>query len=289
MSLYLGTPMWALKTWVGTFYPAVARQKDFLSLYSRRLNTVEGNTTFYAAPSAETVARWRAETPEGFRFCLKFPKTISHEKRLRDAEAETDEFLARLEQLGERCGPAFLQLPPTFSARALPALAAYLDALPPPGSGLRFAVEVRHLDFFGTPAEAALDDALRAHGVARVLYDVRPLRAAEPADEATRTAQERKPDVPVRFTRTADFAFVRYISYPAVEANGPWLDEWAEPVSGWLGAGEDVYFFCHNKNDYFSPWLARDFHARVGRRVPLPALPAWDEDEADEPKQGSLF
>jgi uncharacterized protein YecE (DUF72 family) len=289
MSLYLGAPMWALKAWVGTFYPAGTRQPDFLSLYSRRLNTVEGNTTFYATPSAETVARWRAETPAGFKFCLKFPRSISHEKRLHNAEAETAEFVARLEQLGDRCGPAFLQLPPTFGARGLPALTAYLDALAGPDSGRQWAVEVRHPAFFGGPAEAALDEALRQRGVARVLYDVRPLRAAEPDDEATRTAQARKPDVPVRFTRTAGFAFVRYISFPAVEENGPWLEEWVDHVSTWLSAGEDVFFFCHNKNDYYSPWLAREVHARVARCVPLPQLPGWAGDEPAAPRQASLF
>lgn len=288
--LYLGCPQWALKAWTGTFYPAGARSRDFLGLYSRRLNTVEGNTTFYATPSADTVARWRDETPVGFKFCLKFPRAISHDRRLRDAQAETAEFIARLEQLGDRCGPAFLQLPPTFSARGLPTLAAYLDALPAPASGLRFAVEVRHPDFFGGPAEAALDEALAQRQVARVLYDVRGLRAAEPADQATRVAQAKKPDVPVRFTRTTDFAFVRYISFPVVEENGPWLDEWAAHVSAWLAAGEAVFFFCHNKNDYYSPWLARDFHARVAARVPLPALPAWEDDAAGlAPRQPSLF
>src|SRR5688572_23088032 len=278
MALYLGCPQWSLKAWVGTFYPAGAKTRDFLGLYSRRLNTVEGNTTFYATPSADTVARWRDETPPGFKFCLKFPRTISHDKRLRDAQAETTEFVARLDQLGDRCGPAFLQLPPSFGARGLPALTAFLDELPGPKSGLRFAVEVRHLDYFGGPAEAQLDAVLDERGMARVLYDVRGLRAAEPADEATRVAQEKKPDVPVRFTRTTSFSFVRYISFPAVEENGPWLDEWAVQVSGWLEAGEDVFFFCHNKNDYYSPWLARDFHARIAERVQVPALPGWAED-----------
>ncbi len=288
MGLYLGAPGWALKTWVGAFFPAGARPRDFLGLYSRRLNAVEGNTTFYATPSAATVERWIAETPPGFKFCLKFPKLISHEKRLRDAAAETAEFVARLEQLGDRCGPAFLQLPPTFGARGLPALTAYLDALPGPASGLRFAVEVRHPDFFGGPAEASLDEALAERGLARVLYDVRGLRAAEPQDEATRTAQARKPDVPVRFTRTTGFAFVRYISYPVVEENGLWLDEWADHVSAWLAAGDEVFFFLHNRDDYYSPFLARDFHARVAQRVSLPPLPGWDES-SPAPRQGSLF
>jgi uncharacterized protein YecE (DUF72 family) len=276
--------MWALKTWVGTFFPAGAKAHDFLYLYSRRLNTVEGNTTFYATPSAETIARWRDETPPGFNFCLKFPRTISHERRLRGAEAETAEFLARLNQLGDRAGPAFLQLPPSFGAAGLPALLAYLEGLPQ--AGQRFAVEVRHRDYFREPAGPALDEALRRLGIARVLYDVRGLRSADPADPSTRVAQARKPDVPVRFERTAPFAFVRFISHPEVQRNAGLLEAWAGVVGGWLADGEDVFFFLHNKNDFYSPQLARDFHARLSARHPLPPLPPWDEDAEG---QRSLF
>jgi uncharacterized protein YecE (DUF72 family) len=283
--LYLGCPMWANKSWVGSLFPPGSRPRDFLSLYSRRLNTVEGNTTFYATPTAETIARWREETPSGFKFCLKFPQTISHRRRLQGAEAETAEFLERLEQLGDRCGPSFLQLPPTFGGRDLPRLAAYLEALPRRAAG--YAVEVRHPGFFDAPAEADLEALLRGRGVARVLYDQRGLRSAEPADEGTRTAQARKPNVPVRFTRTAAFAFIRYISHPDLPSNAPLLDEWAEKVAGWLSAGDDVYFFCHHKNDHYAPMLARDFHARVAARHTLEPLPPWDEPPLV--KQGSLF
>jgi uncharacterized protein YecE (DUF72 family) len=287
--LYLGAPIWANKAWVGTFFPEGARQRDFLSLYSRRLNTVEGNTTFYGIPSAETVARWRDETPPGFKFCLKFPKAITHERRLRGAEAETAEFAERLTVLDDRAGPCLLQLPPSFSAHNLPALLSYLDGLPALPGGWRVAVEVRHPDFFGGPAEAALDDALRQRRAARVLYDQRGLRSAEPTDAATRLAQARKPNVPVRFTRTAPFAFVRYISHPHLPANAPLLDEWATHAAEWLTAGDDVFFFCHHKMDYYAPALARDFHGRVARLTPLPPLPNWDEQPPSEPLQASLF
>ncbi len=60
---YLGCPLWAYKDWVGDLFPPGARASDFLRLYSRRLTTVEGNTTFYATPRPEMVARWAAETP----------------------------------------------------------------------------------------------------------------------------------------------------------------------------------------------------------------------------------
>ncbi len=54
---YIGCPMWGYKDWVGNLFPPHTPQSDFLRLYSRQLNTVEGNTTFYALPSAETLAQ----------------------------------------------------------------------------------------------------------------------------------------------------------------------------------------------------------------------------------------
>jgi uncharacterized protein YecE (DUF72 family) len=285
--LYLGCPIWANKAWVGTFFPEGSKQRDFLSLYSRRLNAVEGNTTFYGVPTADTVARWRDETPPGFKFCLKFPRAITHEHRLRGAEADTEAFAARVNLLGERAGASLLQLPPSFSGDDLPTLLGYLDHLPALPGGC--AVEVRHRDFFGGKAEAALDDALRERDVARVLYDQRGLRSAEPSDEGTRRAQAAKPNVPVRFTRTASFAFVRYISHPDLPANSPLLDEWAEHVAAWINAGGDVFFFCHHKNDFYAPVVAREFHERVGRHAALLPLPAWGDEPPAAPEQPALF
>lgn len=51
VSVYLGAPVWGLKDWVGNFLPPKTKPCDFLSLYSQRLNTVEGNTTFYSLPT----------------------------------------------------------------------------------------------------------------------------------------------------------------------------------------------------------------------------------------------
>ncbi|MEO7912925.1 MAG: DUF72 domain-containing protein, partial [Roseiflexaceae bacterium] len=78
-NFYIGCAVWGYKDWVGGLFPPGSKQTDFLSLYSRRLTTVEGNTTFYATPSVETVKRWAAETPETFRFCFKLPREVSHE------------------------------------------------------------------------------------------------------------------------------------------------------------------------------------------------------------------
>lgn len=279
--------MWGLKTWVGNFFPSKTKPKDFLALYSRRLNTVEGNTTFYALPDAATVARWRDETPPGFKFCLKFPQVISHRKRLRQCEAETAEFLNRLEILGDRCGPAFLQLPPTFGGQHLPSLAAYLTQLP---KQFQFVVEPRHADFFGGEAEQRLDDLLRQQGCARGIFDTTALFNLPPRySEAVSVAQGKKPKFPKRETRTAPFAFVRFVGQPEVEANTPWLEAWATRVAEWLAAGEDVFFFLHNPDDTHSPEMARLLHQLVNQRLALPPLPSWEVVEASQPKQASLF
>lgn len=283
--LYLGCPMWGLKTWVGDFFPAKTPAKAFLALYSQRLNTVEGNTTFYALPTADTVTRWREEAAPGFRFCLKAPQTITHYKRLKDCAAETAALLNRLEILGEKAGPTLLQLPPTFNVTHLPALARYLAALP---RQWRWVVEPRHADFFDAgDHEARFDDLLRQYGAAQGIFDTTALFAL-PADHspAVTEAQSRKPRFPLRRARTAPFAFVRFVGQPAVADNAGPLQAWAQAAAGWLADGEDVFFFLHNPDDTHAPAMARLFHAQVSALAPVPPLPVWG---APPPPQPALW
>jgi uncharacterized protein YecE (DUF72 family) len=286
MSLYLGAPVWALKDWVGNFFPPKSKAKDFLSLYASRLNAVEGNTTFYSLPNLDVLDKWVNDTPPGFRFCLKFPKLISHQLKLRNAEADTEAFINCLTVLDERAGPSFLQMPPTFAIGNLPVLTAYLDSLP---REYEYAVEVRHPSFYTEPGEAALNEALHQRNVARCVFDTRNIeKMTDLKEEAVVKAREQKPRMPVRFTRTASFAFIRYLGYPNVSQNAQLLDEWAGYVSEWLTAGDDVFFFCHLPNDQQVPQLCRDFYARVSARHSLPPMPLW-EDDAGSSHQLSLL
>jgi len=256
--------MWGLKGWVGRFFPPKTKPGDFLFAYSRRLNAVEGNTTFYALPSADTVMRWRDATPTGFKFCLKLPQTISHYKLLRNCESETEAFVTRLRLLGDRCGPALLQLSPSFGARQLDRLSKWLKAWP---ADLPLAVEPRHADFFDT-SEAELDALLRQHNVARCTFDTAPLFSAETAQPEVAEAQARKPRWPARYTRTAQFAFVRYVGHPDLEANQAWLVPWAARISEWLARGDDVFFFTHHPEDTFAPDLASCLRALIDVHAP---------------------
>ncbi len=281
--------MWGLKTWVGAFFPAKTKQKDFLASYSRRLNTVEGNTTFYALPDLATVERWRDETPAGFKFCLKVPQEISHRRRLNQIDAELGAFAERLGVLQDRCGPSFLQLPPTFSGKQLPTLLQFLEKWP---QRFPLAVEPRHADYaVGGTAEAPFKDALRQHNMAVCEFDTRGLRSPSAAsDPITQEALERKPNFAPTFVRTASFAFVRYCGHPQVDQNDVWLDEWAGHAATWLKRGDDVFFFTHHPDDTYAPEVARRLHALIAKRTTIEALPDWVSDgQVQAPTQGSLF
>ena len=197
---------------------------------------------------------------------------ISHEKGLVGCEAETAQWIDRLQTLQDRAGLSFLQLPPSFAPDQLPLLARYLKALP---REIAFAVEARHPAWFVPGPEVDLNSLLADLGIARVLYDVRPLSAADRSDPDIRRALEKKPNVPVRMVRTAPHTLVRYISHPSVSANDPWLTEWESPITNWLSEGNDVYFCMHSIHEPDMPALCRVFHDRLAAHISLPPLPDW--------------
>jgi len=290
--LYVGCPIWSFKGWVGNFYSKGAKPAEFLFQYARRLTNVEGNTTFYAVPSKQTIESWVEQMPETFRFCPKVPKAISHEGRLADNIDKAMGFVDVMRQLGTRLGPMFLQLPPRFSPSLLADLKAFLSAWT---SDVRLAVEVRHLDWFDSPNDEALDGLLSEHNMARVTIDTRPIRSlqgdkvlAGSSYESLLEARERKPDVPVVPKRTSDFVFVRYIGHPDMEINRPFIEEWGSYFSEQVKSGADVYMFCHSPDNMIAPYLCRELHARVAKDVSIPPLP-WDEIMPDIPEQPSLF
>lgn len=113
--IYIGLPQWSHPKWVRLGITS-------LEEYARHFNCVEGNTTLYALPKPEIVTRWYEQTHDDFRFCFKFPATISHQAALRHCDDLSSEFFDRLAPLASRIGQYWLQLPATFSARDLPAL-----------------------------------------------------------------------------------------------------------------------------------------------------------------------
>ena len=292
MNFYIGCPIWSFKGWVGNFYPQGAKPGEFLREYTRRLTTVEGNTTFYAIPSKQTIQGWDAEMPDGFHFCPKIPRTISHAGNLTQHIEDALSFVDIMSQLGSRLGPMFMQLPPRYSPGLLGDLEGFLKEWP---NHVRLAVEVRHLDWFDPPHHDALNQLLIERNIARVVIDTRPIRNLKgdkslrgSAYESLLEARERKPDVPVIPERTADFIFVRYIGHPQLTYNTAFLDEWTHYLASQLREGTDAYMFCHSPDNMIAPYLCRELHQQIALKAKIPALP-WDETDTTTFQQGRLF
>jgi uncharacterized protein YecE (DUF72 family) len=283
---FIGCPMWSYKEWVGNFFPAHTQASDFLRLYSRRLNTVEGNTVFYALPLTETIARWRRETPSTFRICPKVSRRISHEGPLSDKRDETLFFVERMRGLDTRLGPIFLQLPPSFGPAQLPQLAAFLDFWP---ADVRLAVEVRHPDFYKDQHTSLLNTLLGQHKTARVMMDTRPMRTGPAEEQQMLQARERKPDLPLQIATTTDFIFLRYIGHPRMEINDPLLENWSQQISQWLTQGITVYAFCHCPFEKHSPEICAELSRRVHTLTPLHSLLWQPETPGNEIQQLHLF
>jgi uncharacterized protein YecE (DUF72 family) len=197
-------------------------------------------------------------------------------------------FIARMRGLGERLGPMFLQLPPTFGPAQLQQLVTWLTFWP---ADLRLAVEVRHPAFFEKEHAATLNALLNQQNVARVIMDARPIRIGPAEEPGLLQAHERKPDLPVYPALTADFTFLRYIGHMSSEINAPFLDTWAARLAQWLERGLALYVFCHCPFELHSPDICRELYQRLSRLTTLPELPWEKTNQGPEEtlEQGTLF
>ncbi len=257
--------MWAHRPWVGRFLPSATASGRELAAYSRFVNAVEGNTTFYASPSPSTVAKWAELAHPGFRFVFKVPRHITHELRLRDADVHIAAFVELMAPLGDALGGMTLQLPATFAPDDLGVLESQIRRLP---SGVHWSVEVRHPGFFSGRPRFALDRLLARNEVERVLLDSRALFREPPRTEAGRDAYGRKPRVPALTEPMTDRPIVRFIGAddPVLTADG--LQQWRPIVAGWVAEGRAPSVFVHTPDNADALGLARAFHADVGLLVP---------------------
>ena len=262
----LGAPFWSFEHWNGGLYTSDARPGDRLRQYARVFDAVEGNTTFYSAPSPQSIERWCEATPPGFRFCFKLPREITHDRMLVDAKEPTEAFLAAMEPLRDRLGPFLLQLPPKFGPGRLPDLEAFLDGLP---RGHAWAVELRHRAFFDDAALAGhCDELLAERGCDRVMMDTRALRAGDPDHPEVRSALHDKPDLPLRPEPVGRRPMVRFVGHPDAAINAPFLEEWATRLADWIARGLEPIFFVHTASNRRTPQLARELHRRIAARAP---------------------
>ena len=272
MRLHVGCAMWVHKAWPGRFLPQPLPAKERLRAYAGYCNAVEGNTTFYATPTRETVASWARQTDPDFRFVIKLPKTVTHERRLAGDDEPLRAFLEAIEPLGPRANALWIQLPGSFAPGDVPTLAGFLRRLP---AAHRYAVEVRHPAFFDDPhASGQLEEVLTAADAEWIPFDTTVFFERPPTSDAERDAWMKKPRMPLRTRALTARPIVRYLGRDDTTRTVDGWHRWVEVAAGWLREGRTPTIFIHTPDNADAPALARRFHDEVRARVPgLAPLP----------------
>ncbi|REE99862.1 uncharacterized protein YecE (DUF72 family) [Thermomonospora umbrina] len=258
--------MWTHAPWQGRFLPRSLPPRERLRSYATWCNAVEGNTTFYATPARSTVESWAQQTDPDFRFVVKLPKPITHERRLGGVDEELRAFLEAVEPLGPRAHALWVQLPGSFGPNDLGALAGFLRGLPRTHA---YAVEVRHRAFFeDARAERLLERVLAGAGAEWVPFDTTVLFRSPPTSDAERDAWTKKPRVPRRSSALTDRPIVRYLGRDDTERTVEGWRPWVDTVVAWLREGRSPTVFVHTPDNAEALPLARRFHDEVRARVP---------------------
>ena len=291
---YLGCPMWANARWQGSLYQQGSSDR-YLAQYCRFFNSVEGNTTFYADPTAETVLRWAnqinqavaSSATQSFCFNAKVPKRISH---LGEGTTALRTWLELLAPLQPHIGFIHLQLPASFKPSQLPTLAPLLEMI---RQQYACAVEIRHPAFFDkAQQEQALHQLLREYQAERLCLDSRALFSVSPTTTELIDAQQKKPRLPVHVKALTQKPTFRFIGLDDMAANRHFYQPWLHKMQEWLAEGYQPTAFFHTPDNRLAPQLARQFALDLlalggpAHQVlqPWPAQP-----EAEAESQLSLF
>ncbi|EQD55544.1 protein containing DUF72, partial [mine drainage metagenome] len=233
MGVRTGCSSWTSEAWRGRFYPPGIADRDRLRYYARRFDTVEVDTSFYRDPGPDRARRWASATPDGFTFAMKMPREILDPAHPAAPEA-LGRFLTTARALGPKLGPILLQFPPgVVPRRHRGFLDGLLGRLDP---GPRYAVELRHAQWFADPHFRDLTGRLRELKIALAWSYLTYL------------------DVPAELT--ADFVYLRFIgdhtTVPASVHGEIRIDRtmavrrWAAPAREAARDGREVWAYFNN-------------------------------------------
>lgn len=242
-NFYVGCAKWGRKEWKELIYPKKTKEADFLGEYVKHFNSIELNAVFYSVPKEEQILKWKeivdANSPTGnFIFCPKFSRTITHIKRLKDADFITDEYIKAISAFGKYLGPCFLQVSDNFGPNNIDVLENYLKKLP---QDFKVFVEVRHKDWFAAEAKQQLFSLLAKYGKGAAITDASGRRDCLHMELPT-------PD-----------AFIRFVGNGGklLDSDKARVDEWIDRIKQWLAQGlQNVYFFLHQHDEADTPLIA---------------------------------
>lgn len=258
--LYIGCAKWGRKEWVGMIYPEKTKEANFLDEYVKHFNSIELNAVFYKMPPKEQIITWREKAEEehkDFKFCPKFTQSISHFRRLKNADEITSTYLENISEFRQYLGPCFLQLSHNFGPKNFAVLKSYLENLP---QDFEVFVEMRHKDWFkDMVARTELFDMLHNLKKGAIITDASGRRDCVHMELPT-------PD-----------AFIRFVGNGLHPTDFLRIDEWVERIGSWVKQGlKSIYFFLHQHNEKDTPILAdyaiRKFNEQLKLSLEAPKI-----------------
>lgn len=239
LQVHVGCAKWGRKEWIGQIYPPKTKEANFLDEYVKHFDCIELNATFYNVYGPDTIAKWKAKTDSNpdFKFCPKFSQSISHIRRLKNAEDITTSYYEGVMAFGEKLGPMFLQLSDNYTPKSFPELKLYLEQLP---KDVPVFAELRHKEWFAIPENRE-----------KVFAMFRDLNIGAVITDATG-----RRDV-VHMNLPTPHAFIRFVGNGLHPSDYARVDEWVERIKQWQQMGlRSVWFFMHQHDEQYSPKLA---------------------------------
>lgn len=148
---YVGTAGWSIPASYADSFPS---EGSHLERYASRLGAVEINSSFSRSHRRTTYERWAKTVGPNFRFSVKVPKAITHDRGLVAAESLFRDFAEQVAGLGRKLGVVLVQLPPKLVFDADVARKFFGQARSVPSAAV--AVEPRHGSWFTSDADKLL-------------------------------------------------------------------------------------------------------------------------------------
>jgi uncharacterized protein YecE (DUF72 family) len=257
LEVHVGCAKWGRKEWLGKIYPPKTKDANFLDEYVKHFDSIELNATFYNTYPAATITKWKekADSNPDFKFCPKFSQSISHIRRLKNAEEITTQFYEGIMAFGDKLGPLFLQLSDNFTPKSFPEVKAYLEHLP---KDVPVFVELRHKEWYAnTECRDSAFNLMHELGIGAVITDASGRRDC------------------VHMTLPTPHAFIRFVGNSLHRTDYKRVDDWVERIAQWRDMGlQSVWFFMHQHDERYSPELAdyvsEQLNKKLGLDLPRP-------------------
>lgn len=234
---HIGCAKWGRKDWVGKLYPPKTKEKDFLEHYARIFNCIEFNAVYYRMPFPTDIMKWKSKVPENFLFCPKFTNTITHLKRLKNVDFETNKFLEAITEFKENLGPIFLMPHPQMAPKHLDTIEQFIKDFP---EDVALFLEMRHPEWYTDGYNSELYQFLKSQNRGTIITDAAGRRDC------------------VHMYLSTPECFIRFVGNSLHHTDYERIDDWVQRIKVWMEQGlEKCYFFMHQHEELHSPELIK--------------------------------